>query len=143
ALRRVRSCGSTREANRANRRAYATTRKTRCSRKCSTSDHVEALAIQVGAGIRIFPALLQSPLTDSNRRPPPYHGTSQATGRSRSQRFSPISAVSGPCCFAGDCHLLQPRGSIKAPSDTSYVADAVSDDSYDLGVGRVVSVEPT
>jgi hypothetical protein len=33
---------------------------------------------------------LQSPLTDSNRRPPPYHGTSQATGGSPRQRFSPI-----------------------------------------------------
>jgi hypothetical protein len=29
----------------------------------------------------------RSPLTDSNRRPPPYHGTTQATGRNRRQRF--------------------------------------------------------
>jgi hypothetical protein len=29
-----------------------------------------------------------SPLTDSNRRPPPYHGTTQATGRNPRQRFS-------------------------------------------------------
>ena len=28
-----------------------------------------------------FPALLQSPLTDSNRRPPPYHALRSATGR--------------------------------------------------------------
>jgi hypothetical protein len=33
-------------------------------------------------------SLWQSPLTDSNRRPPPYHGTTQATGRNRRQRFS-------------------------------------------------------
>jgi hypothetical protein len=35
-----------------------------------------------------FPDLLQSPLTDSNRRPPPYHGTTQATGRNPRQRVS-------------------------------------------------------
>src|SRR5437879_5992235 len=33
----------------------------------------------------------QSPLTDSNRRPPPYHGTSQAIGRSRDRRQVPPS----------------------------------------------------
>jgi hypothetical protein len=38
---------------------------------------------------RRFAALLQSPLTDSNRRPPPYHGTLAATGRNPRQRFSP------------------------------------------------------
>src|SRR2546430_16846928 len=32
----------------------------------------------------------------------------------RSQRFSLVSAVFGPRRFAGDCHRLQPRGSIKA-----------------------------
>jgi hypothetical protein len=62
------------------------------------------------------PALLQSPLTDSNRRPPPYHGTSQATGGSRWQRIWPVFAVCGPERFAADCRRLQPRGSIKAPS---------------------------
>src|SRR5438132_10912509 len=30
-----------------------------------------------------FAGLLQSPLTDSNRRPPPYHALQTATGRSR------------------------------------------------------------
>jgi hypothetical protein len=57
--------------------------------------------------------LLQSPLTDSNRRPPPYH--TQATGRNPRQRFSPVSAVFGAAPFASGCHRLQPRGSIKAP----------------------------
>src|SRR5215203_4873401 len=32
-----------------------------------------------------FSRLLQSPLTDSNRRPPPYHGTTKATGRNPRQ----------------------------------------------------------
>jgi hypothetical protein len=63
-----------------------------------------------------FAPLLQSPLTDSNRRPPPYHGTSQATGGSRWQRIWPVFAVCGPERFAADCRRLQPRGSIKAPS---------------------------
>jgi len=54
----------------------------------------------------------RSPLTDSNRRPPPYHGTSQATGRNPRQRFWRVSAVSALSRFAADCHRLQPRGSI-------------------------------
>jgi hypothetical protein len=33
-------------------------------------------------------ALLQSPLSDSNRRPPPYHGTTQASVRNPRQRIS-------------------------------------------------------
>src|SRR2546430_7550007 len=60
--------------------------------------------------------LLQSPLTDSNRRPPPYHALQTATGRSRRQRFWLVSAVLEPVRFATVCHRLQPRGSIKAPS---------------------------
>ncbi len=68
-----------------------------------------------------FPATLQSPLTDSNRRPPPYHGSSWATGGNPRQRFSPVSAISDVARFATDCHRLQPQGSIKAPS--SVVCD--------------------
>ena len=60
--------------------------------------------------------LSRSPLPDSNRRPPPYHGTSQATGGSRWQRISPVSAAFAAPRFATACHRLQPRGSIKAPS---------------------------
>src|SRR5438034_9252380 len=41
---------------------------------------------------------------------------SQATGGSRWQRISLISAVYGRRRFAADCHPLQPRGSRKAPS---------------------------
>src|SRR5438034_3058060 len=39
-------------------------------------------------------ALLQSPLTDSNRRPPPYHVLPDATGGSRWQRFGASSSHS-------------------------------------------------
>jgi hypothetical protein len=39
---------------------------------------------------REFAGILQSPLTDSNRRPPPYHGLDAASGRNPRQRFSPI-----------------------------------------------------
>jgi hypothetical protein len=63
--------------------------------------------------------LLQSPLPDSNRRPPPYHGTSQATGRNPRQRFWLVLAASAPIRFAADCRRLQPRGSIKAPSSVA------------------------
>src|SRR5438477_12334862 len=65
--------------------------------------------------------LLQSPLTDSNRRPPPYHGTSQATGGNRRQRIRLVFAVSAAGRFAADCHGLQPRGSIRAPSSATGV----------------------
>src|SRR6266545_7050192 len=68
--------------------------------------------------------LLQSPLTDSNRRPPPYHGTSHATGGNQRQRFSVIFAVSGAGAFAAVCHWLRPRGSIKAPYRAGEESDA-------------------
>jgi hypothetical protein len=67
----------------------------------------------------------KSPLTDSNRRPPPYHVLPSATGRNPRQRFWLVLAASAPIRFATDCHRLQPRGSIKAPSDvasSSYCA---------------------
>src|SRR5512133_4296531 len=59
--------------------------------------------------------LLQSPLPDSNRRPPPYHGTSEAIGRNRRQAFRLV--------FAAGCERLQPRGSIKAPSFVVSLGD--------------------
>src|SRR5947208_15733389 len=49
-------------------------------------------------------------------RRPAYHGTSQATGGNRSQRFPLVSAASAAPRFADDCRRLPPRGSIKAPS---------------------------
>src|SRR5439155_26415896 len=63
---------------------------------------------------------LRSPLTDSNRRPPPYHGIQTATGRNRRQRFWLVLAASAPVRFATDCDRLQPRGSIKAPSSVVW-----------------------
>ena len=58
----------------------------------------------------------ESPLTDSNRRPPPYHALRAATGCSPRQRFSLVSAPLAAASFATGCHRLQPRGSMKAPS---------------------------
>jgi hypothetical protein len=63
-----------------------------------------------------------SPLPDSNRGPPPDHGTSHATGGSRWQRLWLIFAPSALRRFAVDCHRFQPRGSIKAPSSVVRVA---------------------
>jgi len=57
-----------------------------------------------------------SPLTDSNRRPPPYHVFLAATGRNRRQRFAPFWALWAALPFATDCHQLRPLGSINAPS---------------------------
>jgi hypothetical protein len=37
----------------------------------------------------------RSPLTDSNRRPPPYHAIQAADGGSRWQRFSLVQAILG------------------------------------------------
>jgi hypothetical protein len=74
-----------------------------------------------------FAGLLQSPLTDSNRRPPPYHGTSQATGGNRSQRIWLVFALSALSRFAADCHRLQPRGSIRAPSGALLVSNRSRD----------------
>src|SRR6184192_3414738 len=87
----------------------------------------------------------RSPLTDSNRRPPPYQ-TSRATGRNPRQRFWRLFAALAPIRFATHCHRLQPRGSIRAPSsvvDCGYMAfvldrrAAVSDngDSSRFGIG--------
>ena len=59
-----------------------------------------------------FAGTLQSPLTDSNRRPPPYH----AGHRNPRQRFCLISAVFGVALFATRCHRLRPLCSINAPS---------------------------
>jgi len=49
-------------------------------------------------------------------RRPAYHLTLTATGGSRWQRISLVSAVSALGRFAADCRWLRPRGSIKAPS---------------------------
>ena len=61
-------------------------------------------------------AFLSSPLTDSNRRPPPYHAVPQATGRNSWQGSWLVSAVLGPFAFASGCHRLRPLCSMNAPS---------------------------
>jgi hypothetical protein len=71
---------------------------------------------------RHFAALLQSPLTDSNRRPPPYHALRAAPGRNPRQRFWHDLAPVADTRLAADCHCLQPRGSIKAPSSVVHCA---------------------
>jgi hypothetical protein len=53
-----------------------------------------------------FP-LARAPLTDSNRRPPPYHALRTATGRNRWQRFWLDSAGFGAVSFATGCHWLR------------------------------------
>jgi hypothetical protein len=68
----------------------------------------------------------RSPLTDSNRRPPPYHALVAATGRNRRQRFWLVFAVSPAGRFASGCDRLQPRGSIKAPSAVVYIGDELA-----------------
>ena len=60
-------------------------------------------------------ALSVSPLTASNRRPPPYHAEVVATGGNQWQRFWLVCAVSRAFRVAIGCHWLHPRGSIKAP----------------------------
>jgi hypothetical protein len=64
-----------------------------------------------------------SPLSDSNRRPPPYHAVVAVTGGNSPQRFALVLALSGRERFAAVCHRLQPRGSIKAPSLVVRVGD--------------------
>jgi hypothetical protein len=63
-----------------------------------------------------FAATLQSPLTDSNRRPPPYHIAVSATGRNPRQRFWLVSALFSLGAFATVCRWLRPLGSTNAPS---------------------------
>src|SRR5215210_2059134 len=43
-----------------------------------------------------YAGILQSPLPDSNRRPPPYHGTSPATARNPRQRIRLVWADFAP-----------------------------------------------
>src|SRR5687767_8709968 len=57
-----------------------------------------------------------SPLTDSNRRPPPYHLTVTATGGKPRQQIWLVSAVPAAARFAADCHWLHLLGSTNAPS---------------------------
>jgi hypothetical protein len=64
-------------------------------------------------------ALYRSPLTDSNRRPPPYHAIPTATAGSRWQRFGASSSDFSACCEVNLCHRLRPLCSIPVPSQSS------------------------
>jgi len=75
----------------------------------------EQVDLNAKARRRRFPGFLQSPLTDSNRRPPPYHPGPVATGRNWWQRFWLVSPVFAACPFATGCHWLRPLCSINAP----------------------------
>jgi hypothetical protein len=56
--------------------------KSGCSRKCSIPDQVGASASNALGRNVTLAASFQSPLTDSNRRPPPYHGGSRTRAQS-------------------------------------------------------------
>jgi hypothetical protein len=59
--------------------------------------------------------LRKSPLTDSNRRPPPYHALVAPSGRNPRQGFWLDFPAFAPQRFATGCHRLQTGGSIRAP----------------------------
>jgi hypothetical protein len=67
-----------------------------------------------------FAALLQKPSDGLETGDPPYHGTTQATGRNRRQRFCLVSAPFAPVRLATGCDRLRPLGSIKAPSSVYW-----------------------
>jgi hypothetical protein len=79
---------------------------------------------------------LQSPLTDSNRRPPPYHLTPAATSCNARQQIWLVSAVSRPARFAGACHWLRLLGSINAPSPSAGLSDEKADPGAALSPAR-------
>ena len=58
----------------------------------------------------------RSPLTDSNRRPPPYHALSAAAGSSRKRLFAGTIRCGIETGFASGCHRLRPLVSTSAPS---------------------------
>jgi hypothetical protein len=61
----------------------------------------------------------RSPLTDSNRRPPPYHAIQAAAGGSRRQRFPVSSSHFGASGGPNLCHPLRPLCSITVPSQSA------------------------
>jgi hypothetical protein len=94
----------------------------RQSQKCTRLVPAKRLNLaEAGNATCPVAGLFSSPLTDANRRPPPYHGTTQATGRNPRQRFSLGWAVLEAVPFASDCHGLRPLGSTKAPRFVAYV----------------------
>ena len=96
--------------------------------------------VKAGNTTSLFAGIFsRSPLTDSNRRPPPYHALLSATGRNLRQPFSLGLAVSAPAAFATACYRLQPRGSIKAPHFVVSSGDDSSVSRHDRLLGLVAS----
>jgi hypothetical protein len=62
-----------------------------------------------------FAGLFESPLTDSNRRPPPYHGLAAAVGCNWTRLFAGHSGCVPYTRVAGCCPRLPPPVSINAP----------------------------
>src|SRR5437773_4799756 len=60
-----------------------------------------------------------SPLTDSNRRPPPYHAIKTATGGSQWKRFRASSGQFPVFVEPNLCHRLRPLCSITVPSQSA------------------------
>jgi hypothetical protein len=61
----------------------------------------------------------ESPLTDSNRRPPPYHAIQTATGGSQWQRFPADPSHFRASSDLNPCHPLRPLCSITVPSQSA------------------------
>jgi hypothetical protein len=78
--------------------------------RCTQSNQTRTADCAANPGTKL------SPLPDSNRRPPPYHFTTQATTSNPRQRIWLVSAVSASEQSATDCHWLRLLGSINAPS---------------------------
>jgi hypothetical protein len=88
------------------------------------ADRLEVSSLSTDHGDLL--AFYRSPLTDSNRRPPPYHGLRSATRRNPRQRSWPDFAVFAAVALAAGCQRLRPLGSINAPSLEGLVASSLS-----------------
>jgi hypothetical protein len=75
-------------------------------------------------------ALLRSRLTDSNRRSPPYHLASAASGCNKRRLVARTGAGSRLCLVAATCVHLRPLCSPNAPS--SEFDECRDDDSLRL-----------
>jgi hypothetical protein len=91
-----------------------------------------------------FAGLLQSPLPDSNRRPPPYHAIQMAAGGNRAQRSRASSSRFRACggrTFATDCAPSVPylfHGNWPKPAVSSPVTPDCA-----LGTSTLAQTRPT
>src|SRR5438105_8059133 len=70
------------------------------------------------------------------------YALASATGRNPRQRFWLVSATSALSRLAADCHRLQPRGSIKAPSLVVKQGDSGGGGEEQPRPGRVTGRSP-